>query len=85
MNTYLTVDEVMERLNVSKSMVNRLIDEGRLPALDLNAGRGKKQRKLRVCEADLEKFIANGAVTPKAKQASRRRTARQQMPEKEYV
>lgn len=86
MTTYLTVVEAAERLRVSKWTVTRLVDEGRLPASDLNAGRGKKQRKLVFRETDLEKFVERGAIARKPSQPSRRRRSQQQeLPEKEYV
>ena len=83
--TYLTVDEVRKRLKVSRPMVDALIREGRLPACDLNAGRDKKVRILRVREVDLENFIERGSDAAVAKRKSRRRRPQQELPEKQFV
>ena len=45
--TYLTIAEVAEILHSSPREVTRLVDVGKLKAIDLNEGQGKKKRQLR--------------------------------------
>ena len=47
----LTIEQVAVRLQVSSKSVRRYIEEGRLQVIRLS------ERKLRISEADLEKFI----------------------------
>ncbi len=47
----LTIEQVAVRLQVSSKSVRRYIKEGRLQVIRLS------ERKLRISEADLEKFI----------------------------
>lgn len=50
----LTVVEVAQRLGVAKETVYRLINDGRLHAIVIS---GKKLRRMRIEEQELERFI----------------------------
>ena len=50
----LTVAEVARRLGISKETVYRLINDGRLQAVVVS---GKKLRRMRIEEQELERFI----------------------------
>lgn len=69
--TYLTVTQVAEILNSSPREVTRLVDSGKLRAIDLNEGQGKKKRQLRFRLEWVEELDARLALRaielPKAK------------------
>lgn len=56
-DVFLTVAEVAERLRVNPQTVRNWIDRGRLPATRVG-------RRVRVRQADLGRFIAQGATGP---------------------
>jgi excisionase family DNA binding protein len=68
---YLTVAQVAEILNSSSREITRLVDAGKLRALDLNEGRGKKKRALRIRREWIEeleaRLITNPEEQPKPK------------------
>ena len=51
MGRYITLDDAADRLSISKRSVRRLISEGTLPAVMINA------RTIRINEADLAKAL----------------------------
>jgi excisionase family DNA binding protein len=51
--TYYTLDEVAEKLKVSRRSVGRMIESGALPAIRLSAQGGS----VRIAERDLVKFL----------------------------
>lgn len=57
----LTIDETAERLDVSRSTVLRLINDGELIPIDM-ATRGAPRRNLRVPIREIEKFERRRAV-----------------------
>lgn len=62
--TYLTIAQVAEILKSSPREVTRLVDSGKLRALDLNEGMGKKKRQLRFRPEWIEDLEARMAVQP---------------------
>jgi excisionase family DNA binding protein len=52
MGRYITLDDAADRLSISKRSVRRLISEGTLPAVMINA------RTIRINEADLREGVA---------------------------
>ncbi len=51
---YYTVEEIAERLRVTRRTVSRWIDEGDLVAVKLSPGRGGH---VRIAESDLREFL----------------------------
>jgi transposase len=56
--TALTVQQIADRLNVSKDTVRRWIRRGDLKAADLSANSASEKPRWRVLETDLVKFIS---------------------------
>lgn len=56
MPAYLTVDEVAELLKINPQTVRNWIDRGELPAVRVG------QRRVRICQSDLDEFLAAGAT-----------------------
>ena len=61
---YLTVAQVAEILSSSPREITRRVDAGKLRALDLNEGMGKKKRALRFRREWIEALEARMAVQP---------------------
>jgi len=59
--TYYTLDEVAERLKVSRRSIGRLIESGALPAIRLSAQGGS----VRITETDLQAFLEARRTAPK--------------------
>jgi len=59
--TYYTLDEVAERLKVSRRTVNRWVEAQSLPVIRLSAHAGS----VRVAESDLRKFINERRTKPR--------------------
>jgi excisionase family DNA binding protein len=59
--TYYTLDEIAERLKVSRRTVNRWVVEGTLPAIRLAAQGGS----VRVAESDLRNFLEERRTAPR--------------------
>lgn len=65
----LTLPQVAERLNLSADSVRRLIDAGRLEAVNVSAG---ARRRWRVQEDALQRFIeASRSATPQPQHSGR--------------
>lgn len=67
---YLTLQEVGELLRLSESSVKRLVKSGRLPVIDVGAG---KQRNLRVRADRIDEALAVSPPVSKPKPVRRRR------------
>lgn len=67
---YLTLDEVGALLRLSESSVKRLVKSGRLPVIDVGAGR---HRNLRVRADDIDKALAVPPPLPKVRPVRRRK------------
>jgi hypothetical protein len=63
-NIYLTVAHVAELLNSSPREITRLVDAGKLRAIDLNDGMGKKKRALRFRREWIEEMEARLMTEP---------------------
>jgi excisionase family DNA binding protein len=50
---YWTLEEVAERLKVSRRTVNRWVEDGKLTAVKFAPGRGH----IRIAESDLKEFV----------------------------
>jgi excisionase family DNA binding protein len=50
---YFTLEEVAERLKVSRRTVNRWVEDGKLVAVKFAPGQGR----IRIAESDLKEFI----------------------------
>ena len=57
---WLTVKEVSKMLGVTEIHLRRMIDAGRIPYLNVSAG--KKMRSIRINKEVIDKFIAEGGV-----------------------
>ena len=57
---YYTLEEVAERLKVSRRTVNRWIEDGQLTAIKFAPGRGH----VRVAESDLKDFLRDRRTRP---------------------
>jgi excisionase family DNA binding protein len=57
---YYTLEEVAERLKVSRRTVNRWIEDGELTAIKFSPGRGH----VRVAETDLKDFLERRRTGP---------------------
>lgn len=62
-NAALTVDQVAATLSCSRLHVYRLINQGRLKALNIGSVDAKRAR-MRILTQDLEDFIANAKAVP---------------------
>lgn len=60
----ITIEQAAELLSCNPKTIRRAIDAGLLPAVRLRTGRGKRGA-LRVRFADVEEWLASGAVEPK--------------------
>ncbi len=69
-DSFLTVAEVAERLRLCEQTVRNMIDRGELAAIRVGP------RRIRVREAELDRFLAAGATAPVSKQGSGRRRMR---------
>ncbi len=65
-HTFLTVAEVAERLKLCEQTVRNMIDRGELAAIRVGP------RRIRVREAELDRFLAAGATAPVSKPGSGR-------------
>ena len=59
---YFTLDEVAERLKVSRRSIGRWVAAGALPVIRLSAAAGS----VRVTRSDLERFIDERRTRPKS-------------------
>ena len=50
--TFLTVQEVADRLRLNQQTIRNMIDDGRLPALRVG-------RRVRILQSDLDQFLVN--------------------------
>jgi len=62
---YWTLDEVAERLKISRRSVGRLITSGALPAIRITAERGS----VRIAESDLKAFLEARRTAPRPSEA----------------
>lgn len=56
----LTIQEASEFLSCSKQTLRSLIDEGKIPFV--NVGSGKKRKAIRLQKSALEAFVVQGGV-----------------------
>jgi excisionase family DNA binding protein len=61
---YFTLDEVAEKLKVSKRSVARWVEKGTLPVIRLSAQAGS----VRVAESDLKKFLDERRTQPRTQE-----------------
>jgi excisionase family DNA binding protein len=70
----LKPQEAAQRLSVSRPLILKWVDEGKLPCVILGVGPSGK-RILRIKETDLEKFITEHENTVRERNAKRLRLA----------
>lgn len=68
---YLTVTQVAEILNSSSREITRLVDAGKLRAVDLNEGMGKRKRALRFRREWIDELEVRMAVQPEKQAKSK--------------
>lgn len=66
---YLTVKDVAVRLQLSESLIYRMIEQGKLPCHRVGTGRGV----IRVSEEDLESYLAGCRQEPQVRVKPRTR------------
>jgi len=64
MTSYLSVNQVAERLGVSRWVVRGWISNGELRAIDMSVNRPSKRPRLMVAQADLDAFLERRATSP---------------------
>ncbi len=80
-DTWLTVDEVANKLKVSKSIIYRLVRNGELKAINLAENNSKPSQKghYRIKQQDLNNFI-NTKTVAKLEKANKAKTRYQHLP-----
>ena len=69
---YLSLKHVAERLDVSRALVFRWVEQGLIPVTILGVGPKGNRRILRVDENDLEKFVRERKNTVKTRRSNMR-------------
>jgi len=71
--TAYSADEVAEKLRVDERTVRSWIAKGELRAVNLSRDRGSRKPRLRVLEAEVERFLEARSTHPDVKPLRRRR------------
>jgi hypothetical protein len=71
-----TLQEAADYLSVSHRTVNRLVDGGELPHVNVSPSLSSKKPRKRIQECDLLAFVASRRKDPRGERSRRRRRRR---------